>query len=85
MFRAMESLFDSKIRPALASHGGNAEIIDIENDKVFIKMTGGCQGCASSAATLKDGIERLIKENFEDITEVIDLTAHDEGENPYFK
>jgi Fe/S biogenesis protein NfuA len=84
MFRAMEKFFDSTIRPSLASHGGNAEIVDIENDKVFIRLTGGCQGCASSSATLKDGIERLIKENFEDISEVVDVTVHEEGENPYF-
>ena len=80
----METLFDEQIRPALSAHGGSVEIVDIDNDKLFLKLSGGCQGCAASMATLKDGIERLVRENFPDIKEVVDLTDHSEGTNPYF-
>lgn len=83
MIRKVESLFDDQIRPALAAHGGNVEVIDIDNGKLFVKLSGGCQGCSSSSATLKDGIERLIKQTFPEIEEVVDLTDHDSGENPY--
>ena len=47
-------------------------------------MGGGCQGCAVSAMTLRDGIERAIKENVPEITEVVDATDHDAGENPFY-
>lgn len=83
MMKKLEMLFDEQVRPALAAHGGNVEIIDLDNDKLFVRLSGGCQGCSSSKATLKDGIQTLVKQNFPMITEVVDLTDHVAGENPY--
>lgn len=85
MLRQVEKILTEQIRPSLAAHGGNVELIDIDNDVVFIKLTGGCQGCSSSSATLKNGIEALLKKKFPDIVEVVDLTDHTAGENPYYK
>ena len=85
MMRQLEKLFDDMIRPALAAHGGNIELIDVDNNVVYVKMTGGCQGCASSQATLTDGVERLLKQHYPDIEKVVDMTDHDSGENPYYK
>ncbi|MCB9060081.1 MAG: NifU family protein [Halobacteriovoraceae bacterium] len=84
MLRQIEKVLDEQIRPSLQSHGGNVELIDVDNDKVFIKLIGGCQGCSSSSATLKNGIEALIKKKFPDIIQVVDLTDHSAGENPYY-
>ena len=83
MIAQIEKPFDSQIRPALAQHGGNVEVIDVDNNKLFVKFFGGCQGCSSSKATLKGGIEQLIKQNFPDIDEVVDVTDHEQGTNPY--
>jgi len=83
MLKKLETLFDEQVRPALAAHGGNVEIIDLDNDKLFVRLSGGCQGCSSSKATLKDGIQTLVKQNFPEILEVVDLTDHLSGENPY--
>jgi Fe-S cluster biogenesis protein NfuA len=83
MLRKLEILFDEQVRPALAAHGGNVEIVDLDNDKLFLRLQGGCQGCSSSLATLKDGIQTLVKQNFPEINEVVDLTDHATGENPY--
>ena len=83
MIRQIEELFDDQIRPALAAHGGNVEVVDIDNNKLFVKLQGGCQGCSSSSATLKDGIQTLVKQNFPEIEEVVDLTDHNSGDNPY--
>jgi Fe/S biogenesis protein NfuA len=47
-------------------------------------MGGGCQGCAVSAMTLRDGIARSIQESIPEVTEVIDTTDHESGENPYY-
>lgn len=83
MMRKIEALFDEQVRPSLATHGGNVEIIDLDNDRLFVRLHGGCQGCSSSKLTLKDGIEQLVKRNFPNITEVVDLTDHEQGDNPY--
>lgn len=83
MMRKLEILFDEQVRPALAAHGGGVEIIDLDNDKLFVKLFGGCQGCSSSAATLFSGIQTLVKQNFPEIKEVVDMTDHASGENPY--
>ncbi len=84
MLKKIESVLDEQIRPALASHGGDIEIIDFDNNTLFVKLTGGCQGCSSSKATLKDGIERLLVQKFPDIVKsVVDLTDHAAGDKPF--
>lgn len=83
MIRKLENLFDEQVRPSLAAHGGNVEIIDLDNDILYLRLQGGCQGCSSSSATLKQGIETLVKQTFPMIKSVIDMTDHDSGENPY--
>ena len=83
MMRRIEVLFDEQVRPALAAHGGNVEIVDLDNNVLFLRLQGGCQGCSSSAATLKQGIQTLVKQNFPEIVDVVDVTDHESGENPY--
>jgi Fe-S cluster biogenesis protein NfuA len=84
MLRQIEQVLDDQIRPALASHGGDIEVIDYENKKLYVKLTGGCQGCSSSAATLKDGIEKLIIGQFpEYIEHLVDMTDHASGDKPF--
>ena len=83
MVHLIEQVFNEQVRPALASHGGNVEIVDLDNDILYLRLLGGCQGCSSSKATLKDGIEKLVMSKFPDIQKVIDVTDHASGENPY--
>jgi Fe/S biogenesis protein NfuA len=80
----VEQLLAEHINPALASHGGFAELKGVEGVKVYVTMGGGCQGCAVSAMTLRDGIARSITEAIPEVTEVIDTTDHDAGENPFY-
>ena len=77
-------LLAERINPALASHGGYAELVGVEGEKAFVTMGGGCQGCAMSAATLREGITKAILEAIPEITEVVDTTDHEQGENPYY-
>ena len=76
-------LIESDINPAIAMHGGAIELVDYTPPRIQIRMTGGCQGCASSTATLKNGIEIILKESFPEIEEIDDVTDHSEGLNPY--
>ncbi len=80
----VEQLLQEQINPALAAHGGFAELKGIDGDKAYVTMGGGCQGCAVSAMTLRDGIARSITEAIPEITEVIDTTDHAAGENPFY-
>lgn len=81
----MRELFTQRINPELASHGGFVELVRILNRDVYLRMGGGCQGCASSLVTLKQGIEKEIRKVFPDVREIIDDTDHASGANPYYK
>jgi len=80
----VRQLLDGQINPALAMHGGYAALDRVEGDTAYVTMGGGCQGCAVSAMTLREGISRSIKEAIPEVSEVIDITDHAMGENPYY-
>lgn len=80
----IEELFEKEINPAIASHGGRVELAEVDGTKVYVRLGGGCQGCASANATLKHGIEKAIKSIIPEITEVLDATDHAAGINPYY-
>jgi Fe/S biogenesis protein NfuA len=80
----VRQLLDGQINPALAMHGGFSALERVEGEVVYVTMGGGCQGCAVSAMTLREGIARSIKEAIPEVTEVIDTTDHEMGENPYY-
>jgi len=80
----VQDLFDNAINPAVAGHGGFIELIDVKETTVYIRMSGGCQGCGAADITLKAGIERMIFEEIPEVTEVLDTTDHGSGQNPYY-
>ena len=53
----VQELLDSTINPAVAGHGGFVQLIDVKDNKVYLQMGGGCQGCGAADITLKSGIE----------------------------
>lgn len=59
-----------EIRPSLQADGGNVELVDVENGIVKVRLTGACGGCPMSQMTLKQGIERRIKEAIPEILSV---------------
>jgi len=82
---AIQKLLDNEINPGLASHGGEATLIAVKETVVYIKMSGGCQGCGSATLTLKEGITKLIKRELPHIKEVLDVTDHASGTNPFYR
>ncbi len=74
----------TEVSPQLASHGGFIELVEITKDKsVVLNFSGGCQGCSSVAATLKNGVEVQLKNHFPEVKGVIDSTDHSYTENAY--
>jgi Fe-S cluster biogenesis protein NfuA len=59
-----------KIRPSLQADGGDVELVDVENGIVKVKLKGACAGCPMSQMTLKNGIERLLKNEIPEIKSV---------------
>jgi Fe/S biogenesis protein NfuA len=80
----VQQLLDQQVNPSLAMHGGFAGLDRVEDDVVYVTMGGGCQGCAVSAMTLREGIARSIQEAIPEVKEVVDVTDHALGENPFY-
>jgi Fe-S cluster biogenesis protein NfuA len=80
----VQAVIERDINPAVADHGGYITLLDVQDTRVFIHMGGGCQGCAMSTATLKNGVETMLRAQVPEITEILDTTDHAAGENPYF-
>jgi Fe/S biogenesis protein NfuA len=74
-----------QINPSIAPHGGYAELVAIEDSTAYLRLSGGCQGCAMAPVTLTQGIEVAITEAAPEITRVVDVTDHASGTNPYFE
>lgn len=80
----VQQVLDDMINPGVAAHGGFVELLDVQDDNVYIRMGGGCQGCGAADVTLKMGIERLIRDNVPQVREILDTTDHGSGQNPYY-
>ena len=80
----VNQLLAERINPALAAHGGFAQLVGVDGTKVYVMMGGGCQGCSMSAMTLSEGIKSQILEAIPEVTDVIDSTDHSAGENPFY-
>jgi Fe-S cluster biogenesis protein NfuA len=78
-------VLDERINPAVAGHGGHVALVDVQDDRVYIRLEGGCQGCGMADVTLKQGIEVEIKRAVAGITAVLDVTDHAGGTNPYYQ
>lgn len=80
----VRSVLESQINPAVASHGGGIELVAVEGSEIYIEMTGGCQGCAMSRMTLRQGVERMVRQAVPEVTAIHDVTDHAGGANPFF-
>ncbi len=80
----VRTLLAERINPAIASHGGVAHLVAVEGSVAQLELGGGCQGCGLAAVTLRQGIERAILEAIPEITEVVDVTDHSMGTNPFY-
>jgi Fe/S biogenesis protein NfuA len=79
-------VLDQEVNPSIASHGGRADLVALDEEKkiAYIKMSGGCQGCAMSRLTLTQGIEASLRDAIPELTGVIDVTDHASGDNPFY-
>jgi Fe/S biogenesis protein NfuA len=78
-------VLDQQVNPTISAHGGRAELVAVEQETAYLRLGGGCQGCAMATVTLSQGIEAAIIQAVPEITSVVDVTDHQSGTNPYFE
>ena len=84
LLNEIRDLLDRQVNPAVAAHGGHISADSVDSGTVYLRMSGGCQGCAASAATLRQGVERMLRAALPQIEEIVDVTDHAAGSNPFY-
>jgi Fe-S cluster biogenesis protein NfuA len=84
LLAAVSELLETRANPSIASHGGRITAEAVENGSVYLRMSGGCQGCAASAVTLRKGVETMLRAALPQIGEIVDVTDHAGGDNPFY-
>ena len=80
----VQQVLENEINPAVAQHGGIIQLIDVKENVVYIQMGGGCQGCGQANVTLKHGVESAIRRAVPVVGDILDVTDHAAGRNPYY-
>jgi Fe/S biogenesis protein NfuA len=78
-------VLEAQINPSIAAHGGRADLVAVEDDAAYLRLSGGCAGCGMAAVTLSQGIEVALRDSVPEITRVVDVTDHASGTNPYYE
>lgn len=81
---AVQCLLDREVNRSIASHGGQISIVDVRYGKLWIAMSGGCQGCTASQVTLKYGFELMVRRLAPEIVDIVDMTDHASGAKPFY-
>ena len=81
----VEHVIKEQINPSIAAHGGTAELVAVEESTAYVRLGGACQGCGLAGVTLSQGIEATILSMVPEILQVIDVTDHNAGDNPYYE
>jgi Fe/S biogenesis protein NfuA len=79
------SVLEEQVNPSIAAHGGRADLVAVEDASVYLRLSGGCQGCGMAKATLTQGIEVILREAIPELANIVDVTDHADGTNPYYE
>lgn len=81
----VNQVISDQVNPAIAAHGGGAELVSVDGAIAYLRLFGGCQGCGLAQVTLKQGIEKIILESIPELSQVVDVTDHASGDDPYYQ
>jgi len=81
----VQELLDREVNRSIAGHGGQISIVDVRDGNLFIAMGGGCQGCAASQVTLRQGFEVMVRRVAPEIVDIVDTTDHTAGKTPFYQ
>jgi Fe/S biogenesis protein NfuA len=83
--QAVIRVLEDRLNPAIAAHGGRVDLVAVDDSIAYVRLSGGCQGCGMAAVTLSQGVEAEILDAVPEISEVVDVTDHASGTNPYYE
>lgn len=81
----LHEFIEDEVNPKIAAHRGHISLHGIKDGVVYLEMGGACQGCGMAAMTLREGVETEIRARFPHLAEIVDVTNHDEGTNPFYE
>jgi Fe-S cluster biogenesis protein NfuA len=81
----IQALLDGEVNQSIAGHGGQISLVDYKEGRLLIAMSGGCQGCASSQLTLRQGVEVMVRRIAPEVVEIVDTTDHAAGRAPFYQ
>lgn len=84
LLAAVRELLERRINPSIASHGGRISAERVADGAVYLRMSGGCQGCAASQLTLRGGVERVLRAALPELRDIVDVTDHGAGARPFY-
>jgi Fe/S biogenesis protein NfuA len=84
VYALVSKVFREQVNPAVAKHGGQVELIDVQDRTVVVRMKGGCQGCGMANVTLRQGIEANLRRMIPGLAGIRDITDHSAGAKPYY-
>ena len=79
----VKMVIERDLNPYAATHGGLIRLLDVRRNTAYVELSGRCQGCGLAVVTLREGLERMLKEAVPEIERVVDVTDHRAGQNPY--
>ncbi len=77
-------VLETRVNPGVAAHGGRITLAGVQDGIAYVSMSGGCQGCGLAAVTLRQGVERMLREAIPELAGVRDVTDHAGGANPFY-
>jgi Fe-S cluster biogenesis protein NfuA len=83
--KRLQQILDTVINPGIAAHSGAIQLDRVEGNTVYIRMLGGCQGCAASAITLRQGVHEAFRSSVPGLGAILDQTDHASGVNPFYR
>lgn len=84
LLAAVRELLERRVNPSIASHGGRISAERVSDGAVYLRMSGGCQGCAASQLTLRGGVERVLRAALPELRDIVDVTDHGAGASPFY-
>jgi Fe/S biogenesis protein NfuA len=78
-------ILEQEVNPQIAMHGGWADLVAFDGGTAYVRMSGGCQGCGLAKVTLSQGIAVAIQDAVPEVLEIVDVTDHASGSNPYYE
>lgn len=75
LFEDVQAILDDMVRPALQGDGGDISLLKVEDRRIYVRLVGACSTCPSSIMTMKLGVEALLKEEFPQMEELVQVEA----------